>query len=269
MLDPIGDRFKLYENSSNPTLLRRVPLVVRLDGRSFTRVCRRLREPYEPLFLEAMVDAALGMVGEIDGAVYIYQQSDEISFILKNDQSLESQPWFANRIQKIASITASLATLYFYKAISKFNLDLVGDTCFDSRVFPLPNLAEAVNYLVWRQKDCQRNAVSKAAKFFLTQKYGKKSTLKLLHKKSMLERLILLEEECGIIFEEEFPLSYRNGVAIYKTPISMILDDGTSQIRKNWRINWELGDYTENRESTFNILLNGQDIIRAENIIAP
>jgi len=134
MYDTLGDRQKDYEKAFDYSLIRRTPIIVRVDGRSFHKVCRKLAKPYEPLMLEAMVNTMFYVVSEMAGAVFAYQQSDEITFVLRNDQSLDSEPWYDNRVQKIVSIVSSLATLGFNKTINNIDkkLDLTGDAIFDA-----------------------------------------------------------------------------------------------------------------------------------------
>lgn len=267
MYDSLGSRQKDYEAAYDSTIIRRAPVVVRVDGRSFTRVCRKLQKPYEPLLLEAMAQTMFYVVCEMAGATFAYQQSDEITFVLRNDQSLDSEPWYGNRVQKIASVTAGLATLAFNKAIQNLDkkIDLVGDALFDARVFALPTLSEAVNNLIWRQQDCTRNAISGTAQALLGKKFGKKSALKMLHGQSVKGKLELLRTECGIEFDEEFPSSYRLGVGAYKVPIIVPTKDGDST-RKKWTIDWDLPNFVSDRDFVYNVIFSGSDVYREKSL---
>lgn len=51
----------------------------------------------------------------IQGCVLGYQQSDEISLVLVDYKSLNSSAFFDYEVQKICSITASMATMVFNK----------------------------------------------------------------------------------------------------------------------------------------------------------
>lgn len=268
MYDTLGDRQKDYEKAFDYTLIRRTPIIVRVDGRSFHRVCRKLKKPYEPLLLEAMADTMFYVVSEMAGAVFAYQQSDEITFVLRNDQSLDSEPWYGNRIQKISSISSSLATLGFNKAVTKLDkkLDLVGDAVFDARVFAMPTIGEVVNNLIWRQQDCTRNAISGAAQAILGKKFGKKTGLKMLHGQSAKDKVELMKTECGIDFEQEFPASYRMGVGAYKVPIIIPSRDGGDSTRKKWTIDWELPNFVTERDFIHNLIFSGHDVFREDSI---
>lgn len=268
MFDSLGERMKSYEKVSDFELMKRVPIICRIDGRSFHRVCRKLKKPYEPLLLEAMADTMFYVVSEMAGAVFAYQQSDEITFVLRNDQSLDSEPWYGNRVQKISSIAASLATLGFNKAIVKLDrkLDLVGDAIFDARIFALPTIGEAVNNLIWRQQDCARNAISGAAQAVLGQKFGKKTALKMLHGCSGKDKLTLMRTECNIDFEQEFPAAYRLGVGAYKVPIIVATKDGNST-RKKWTIDLDLPNFVTEKDFVYNLIFSGHDVFREDAIV--
>ena len=268
MFDSLGDRQKAYEAAYDSEVIRRIPVMVRVDGRSFHRVCKKLQKPYEPLLLEAMAHTMFYVVSEMAGAVFAYQQSDEITFVLRNDQSLDSEPWYGNRIQKICSIAGSLATLGFAKSLSEMGtkLDLCGDALFDARVWGMPNVSEVVNNLVWRQQDCTRNAISGAAQAILGRKFGKKTGLKMLHGRSSKEKIELMLTECGIVFEEEFPSAFRMGVGAYKVPMIFHSKTGEDSTRKKWTIDWDLPNFITERDFIYNLIFSGHDVFRADSL---
>lgn len=270
MYDSLGARQKDYEAAFDYQLIRRTPIAVRVDGRGFSRVTRKLKKPYEPLLLEAMAETMFYVISEMAGAVFGYQQSDEITFILRNDQSLDSEPWYGNRVQKLISISASLATKGLEKALAKQDtkLDLCGDTLFDARVFALPTVGEAVNNLIWRQQDCSRNAISGAAQALLGKKLGKKTALKLLHGKSTKDKIEMLLEECGVDFDQEFPQAFRNGVGAYKVPIVIPSKTGVDSTRKKWVLDWELPNFVHDKDFIYNIIFTGHDVFRATSLAA-
>ena len=266
MFDSLGDRIKAYENVTNFELMRRCPIIIRVDGISFSRFTRKLKKPYEPLFLEAMAQTMLHVASEIGGCVFGYQQSDEITFVLKNDQSLDTEPWYANRIQKICSSTASMTSIKLQKNLSNLDLPLIGDGIFDCRVFAVPTIGEAVNCVLWRQSDAIRNAISSAAYAILCKNFGKKTALNMLHKVTTKDKLELMTNECGIDFHEEYPASYRYGVSVYKVPTLIMKKDGSNSTRKKWILDWDLPVFSKDRDFIYNIIHSGSDVIRA-NII--
>lgn len=181
--ETLGDRMKgAYENKYRLYLPERIPVIIRLDGKAFHTFCRGLKKPFDDLFISVMQDTMLGLCKNISGCKLGYVQSDEISLLLVQTKE-ESQPWFDNNLQKIVSVSASMATLYFNKNFENRSMNLLDElldskedyteeesnylnklndkfltAMFDSRVFVLPK-EEVNNYFYWRQLDCTRNSI--------------------------------------------------------------------------------------------------------------
>lgn len=259
----LGTRQKTYENSYDSRIISRVPVIIRVDGRAFHSVTKKLERPFCPKLLDIMADTLLESIKQIDGAVFGYQQSDELTFILKNDKSLDTEPWFSNRIQKIASVTASIVTYEFNKKFHSLQdkPNLIGRPIFDARVFAVPNLIEAINNLIWRQQDCMKNSVTAAARYELSKELGRKTADKLLHKKNSTERETLLREKCEITFKDHYPSEYRLGLGVYRVPF---LIDDTDVLRHKWIIDKNLPVFSENKDFVRSILESGKDIFRAD-----
>ena len=179
----LGDRMKgAYENRYRLYLPERLPVIIRLDGRAFHTFCRGLKKPFDQIFIRTMQKTTLKLCENISGCKLGYVQSDEISLLLMQSK-LESQPWFDNNLQKIVSVSASMATLYFNQAweeeCSNYLEKMFDDNCtwdeedekyvetlnaksntatFDSRVFVLPE-DEVCNYYIWRQQDASKNSI--------------------------------------------------------------------------------------------------------------
>lgn len=81
--DAMGDRMKAYERrETERRAMRGVPLVVRVDGRSFSRFTRGLARPYDQDMADLMVEVARYLVEQTQAKVAL-TQSDEISLILE------------------------------------------------------------------------------------------------------------------------------------------------------------------------------------------
>lgn len=154
--DNLGTRMKVYEAAAQNSLMRRTPVVVRLDGKAFHTFTKGAQKPFDNGIGDAMVMTALNLCKEIQGAVLGYTQSDEISIVLQDWKTLTTDPWYANNIQKIVSVSASIATASFNRLYKK---PTGVSALFDSRAFNLP-FEEVTNYLIWRQADATRNSVS-------------------------------------------------------------------------------------------------------------
>ncbi len=261
----LGDRHKGYELACDYSLMRRVPLIIRVDGRGFSKATRRLTRPYCPRMIELMSTTMLVAAKQIDGAIFAYQQSDEITFVLRNDQTFDTVPWFGNRVQKIASIAAALVTYIFNEELWTMDEppELIGQTLFDARVFPVPNESEAINNLVFRQQDCLRNALTAAAYAALGKKFGKKTAYRMLHGKGHEDRSRLLLDECGIDFERDYPVAFKHGVAAYRTPQLVDTEQG-KVTRHKWIVDLDFPKITENREFVAGIIDTGSDVLRPE-----
>lgn len=257
----LAKRHKTYEHTYDYRIINRLPVIIRVDGRSFSKITRRLQRPYCPKLMNTMVKTMLHLTKQVDGAVFGYQQSDEITLVVKNDQTYDTEPFFGNRIQKLCSIIASIATLEFNRSLNGINL--AGDAVFDCRVFAVPSEIEAVNNLIWRQEDCYRNAVTNALAAELINKYGKKTAASMLFNKNRSERLLLLKTECDINFDEKYDSSFRLGVGCYKTPKIIVTEHGQTT-RNKWHIDYNLPKFIDNHEFISQIINSGRDVFRAE-----
>lgn len=171
MTGSLGDRMKRYESVTKTSLMPRTPAIIRVDGKAFHTWTKGLDRPFDTKFYITMARTAKLLVDNIQGAEFAYGQSDEISIFLKDYKTIDTDAWFGGSVQKIASVSASMATAYFNK--TAMGLDMLGEdrgfALFDSRVFMLPT-NEVTNYYIWRQKDFMRNSVQMAARHYMGHK---------------------------------------------------------------------------------------------------
>lgn len=193
--DELGTRMKeFYEQRAESMLSRRTPVIIRIDGRAFHTLTKKFKRPFDTIFSVAMQLTAESLCTEISGAQGAYVQSDEISILVQDYATLHTDAWFDYRVQKMASVAAGLATMYFNKHFSelvrmqgKLNEDssiykdkysnvLTGS--FDARCFNVPK-EEVVNYFIWRQQDCTRNSILSVAQSQFSHKemQGKKCNM--------------------------------------------------------------------------------------------
>ena len=112
--DDLGMRMKNnYETITKYRLTRRTPVIIRIDGKSFHSYTRGFQKPFDPILMKSMQRTMQSLCENIQGCVLGYTQSDEISLLLVDYKDLNSQAWFDNEVQKICSISASLATKTF------------------------------------------------------------------------------------------------------------------------------------------------------------
>jgi tRNA(His) 5'-end guanylyltransferase len=176
----LGDRIKkFYEDRSKTFLNRGMITIIRLDGKSFSKLTSKLNKPFDDTFANFMDATAIYLCENIQGAKFAYVQSDEITIVLTDFDKLNTNAWFDYNVQKMVSVSASLATAKFNQL--RLFLDPQSELAqFDSRVFQVPNINEMVNTIIWRQQDCTRNSISMAASSLYTHKElnGKSSSNK-------------------------------------------------------------------------------------------
>jgi tRNA(His) guanylyltransferase len=178
-----------YESRSRTFLTRRIPVIMRLDGKAFHTYTRGLDKPFDEGLIEDMQETTKYLCKNIQGAKCAYVQSDEISILITDYDKLGTDAWFDYNVQKMTSISASLATGIFnqirtIRALKEFSEDggwgALIDACdfidssvtlanFDSRVFNIPK-EEVPNYFLARQKDAVKNSISMLAQSLYSHK---------------------------------------------------------------------------------------------------
>lgn len=193
---PLQERMKGYEDATKVQFPSDSIIVARIDGRGFSKFTKGFTKPFDKDFTEAMIETTKFLVQETCATIG-YTQSDEISLVWHTDNP-EGQVFFNGKLQKIASICASMATVKFVK----FYPDYFPQ--FDCRVFTVPCKCEAVNYIFYRQRDAIRNAISMAASSAFSHKQ--------LMGKSTNEKIDMLTEN-GIDFFE-YPTANKIGTFV-------------------------------------------------------
>lgn len=227
MNDSMGDRMKGYENVWRHHLPEHMPTIIRIDGRAFHNLTRGLSKPSH-VFEDIMNNVAIDLCKEISTTKIAYVQSDEISLLLHPYETFETQSWFKNNIQKIASISASIATRSFFMAVLglKFSSSKkptedetkiaarVSSLSFDSRVFVVPE-CEVVNYFLWRQNDATRNSIAMHAQ--------ERFSAKQLHKKNKNQQIEMMESK-GFHWNK-LPTNIKRGRCVVKKDSGWVIDN--------------------------------------------
>lgn len=188
--DALGTRMKtFYEQVPKFKMYRRTPVAIRIDGKAFHTFTRGFQKPFDEVLGNAMVRTMEYLCQNIQGCVFGYTQSDEITLILVDYQKLTSCAWFDYEIQKVCSIASSMATMafnkFFTEEVYKWEFDNVlfpGEfgsdvpsledemiaevykraaekgAMFDARCFNIPK-EEVTNLVYWRQLDATRNSI--------------------------------------------------------------------------------------------------------------
>ena len=265
----IGDRMKNnYENITRYYLTRRMPVIIRVDGRSFHTFTKGFKKPFDDILVKTMQDTMKYLCENIQGCVLGYTQSDEISLVLTDYAELTTDAWFGNNLQKMCSVSASMATLAFNKAfndnIVKYidnNLDAdCGVTkdlteytkilinarnkgaMFDSRVFTIPK-EEVCNALIWRRQDATRNSIQSVGQANFSQKE--------LHGKSCNDIQDMLMLQKGINWND-YSITLKRGSCCIKIDDGITKYDEVGNIcdyipSSKWVIDNEIPIFTQDR----------------------
>ena len=235
----IGDRMKsYYEDASRIYLTRRTPVIIRVDGKVFHSLTKRygIEKPFDERFIACMSMTALHMCSNIQGVKLAYVQSDEISLLLTDYDGLETDAWFGYNLQKIVSVSASIATAIFngelYNRILTHELAPQVYAHFDARAFNIPK-EEVNNYFHWRQIDAIRNSILSLAQSHFSHAA--------IHKKSTKELREMLKEK-GADWEG-LVLWLQRGQCVIKKPYKV-----GSETRTGWDSDRNIPLFVENRE---------------------
>ena len=182
----LGDRMKDYENSFRFHLPKRMPVIIRIDGCHFHTFTRGMCKPYDERLNDTFVETCEELVSSIAGCKLAYHQSDEISLLLVNYTTLNTQAWFNNNLQKLVSVTASMTSSIFNRIMARDGW--AGDyAVFDARAFVLPK-EEVNNYFLWRQQDATKNSILNHAQSLFGQKQIEGINTKKLQEMMLLEK---------------------------------------------------------------------------------
>lgn len=224
--DSLGDRMKSqYEDRYRFLLPRRTYTIIRCDGKAFHTFTRGYQKPYDYAIADAMNDAAFALCQGAQGSAFAYVQSDEISVLLTDFATIQTDAWFDGNVQKIASVSAAIATAAFNRALfGGLDWDRSG-ALFDARVFTIPDPVEVENYFIWRQQDATRNSISGLAQAHFSPKQ--------LHGVNNAQMQELLFREKGINWND-CPTDEKRGRAVVYDEMA-------------WRIDREIPVFTQER----------------------
>ncbi len=232
--DALGTRMKGYEDAYRFYLTGRMPLIIRVDGKAFHTFTRKLEKPFDNDFIDAMLFTATRLCEEIQGVKLAYWQSDEISLLVTDYDTLTTQAPFNKNLQKLVSISASCATLAFNsriqdiddtRALKELPTKFYGGVAmFDSRAFILPK-EEVCNYFLWRMQDAVRNSINSVGQSQFSPKQ--------LHCKNTDQVQDMLFKEKGINWND-IPTLRKRGACVVKV-------DGV------WTIDREIPIFSQDR----------------------
>jgi len=244
----IGNRMKNYEKSFSFKYPIRMPLILRFDGVAFHSMVKKWQceKPFDARLVNAMQQTALALCQSIAGAKVAYVQSDEITLLIRDDMTNQTQPVFDKKINKMMSVFSSRASNAFNSAFFKGVDDVPFNHLaeFDCRGYVTPE-NEIINSFIWRQQDSTRNSVQMVARAYFS--HSK------LNKKSCNELQEMLWSEKNLNFND-MPTHLRRGTCIIKAdkevPTKKYKDGKLSETnevttRSVWTIDTEIPIFTQ------------------------
>ena len=261
MDNSLSDRVLSYVDNSDYLLLKKVPVVIVLNGRSFSKATSLLEKPYAPEFIELMTAAMIKLCQEADGAVFAYTFNDHIVLALRNDQNSTTEAWYGNRLQAIVSAVASIASVEFNRLANERNVKLLGDPIFIAKAFVVPTISELTNVVIHMQQNCFHTALSHAAFYELWKEMGTNKATDMLEGKSSKEKAAILYDTCHIEFNS-YPTPFKRGVAAYRVPK---FNPKTKEIKHKLTINDELPIFSQEKDWLLSLLKTGSDTLAMDN----
>ena len=246
----LAKRMKNYEERNRYYLQNRIPVAIRVDMRAGHTFTKGFDRPFDKVFMKSMQETAKYMCENIQGAKISYVQSDEITIILTDYDTLTTSAWFDYRIDKLCSIAASMATMAFNRFFkdnaiawiedyyeswntSKRDDELCPvylnaaekDAMFDARCFNIPK-EEVCNLIYWRQLDATRNSIQMVGQANFSHKELQNLSCNQIQDKLLTEKNINWND---------FPISCKRGAACIKKKIIINLVE-----RSEWIIDKEM-----------------------------
>ena len=271
--DELGTRMKeYYEQIPKTKLMRRTPVIIRIDGKAFHTFTRGFEKPFDEILIQSMQETTKYLCENIQGCVLGYTQSDEISLILIDYQTFHTAAWFDYEVQKMVSIAASMATMAFNRFFTKkvndycqkepsnqednkkrtaYHKALMQGALFDARAFNIPK-EEVTNCIYWRQLDASRNSIQMVGQAMFSHNE--------LQGKSCNAIQDMLVEKKGINWND-FPVYKKRGTCVIKEEYYIYMDeDGMPEeiapeeadhfkeelsVRTRWRIDKDIPVFKE------------------------
>ena len=277
MRDDLGERMKkFYEKPAQTKLIRRMPVAIRIDGKAFHTFTRGFQKPFDNVLMKTMQETTKYLCENIQGCVFGFTQSDEITLILVDYKKLNSSAWFDYEVQKMCSIAASMATMSFNKYFTKNVEDFIQDCAtdyetqglcgegtvefelckiyqkaldkgamFDARCFNIPK-EEVTNLIYWRQLDATRNSIQMVGQAIFSHQELQNKTCNMIQD--------MLHEQKGINWND-YSTVCKRGTSCFYTEVEY--EDGVR--RAEWFIDEDMpilkGD---DRNYVDNLILVGE-----------
>lgn len=153
---------KQYEDAASVILPIGMPIILRLEGKSFRNDTEFDPASRDEAMSDLMIESIEETLSHIHNAWFAYTFEDEVSFLIYNCKNPEPQVWFSNKLQSIVSYGASMMSGRWTEKTERILLTRRKGG-FTGNAFVIPE-HDVVNYFIWRQMECERNSILNFAK---------------------------------------------------------------------------------------------------------
>ncbi|KAH8717557.1 tRNA(His) guanylyltransferase [Beauveria bassiana] len=264
-----NSKFEYVRDFEQPDyLLRNTWVVVRVDGRAFTKMCARygFEKPNDRRALDVMNSAARAVVADLPEIIIAYGVSDEYSFVLHKSCNL-----FERRASKLVSTIVSTFTANYVHCWPNFFPDTPLSfplPTFDGRAVCYPTVQNLRDYMSWRQADCHINNLYNTAFWSLVQLGGldNKEAEKTLAGTLAADKNEILFSRFKINYNNE-PDIFRKGSVVFRDyelvdPASHKTADTVDELAEPVQQSKTQNENDKKRRSKARIVVEHLDIIR-------
>jgi tRNA(His) guanylyltransferase len=256
----LAERMKAYEKCYEVKIPERSYIILRLDGKNFSKFTKMFDKPFDKVLSDVMDMATKELCEELIPK-FAYTQSDEVSLMFTDLENINSDMIFEGKIQKLCSIAAAKFTASFNRIMLRMLMLYKGDkfddetilnkiktgkfdeinAVFDARVFVIPDFREVSNYFIFRQQDATRNTMAAGSVY----------SHKELHGKSGSEKQEMLFQK-GINWNE-YSAKFKRGSVIKKGQLIKAGING-NVMRSPWGIDNNTPIFTIEPEYLYNLI---------------
>ena len=205
----LEDKCKYFRGLTDYRIVPGGYTLLMLDGKNFSKMIKNtFKKPFDEDFIHMMNETAKYLVEHLQGAKIAYTQSDEISILVTDFDTPQTDLLFGGRLCKINSIAASMATAEFNRLFMKYQLEqtktsedyrfenVIDKICkmklvqFDCKCWMVPTENDMFAWFLHRNLDCIKNSKNQTSQTYIPHKQ--------LVGKTADEGIELLKNEKGI-----------------------------------------------------------------------
>ena len=275
----LAKRMKDYESVSKTRLMKRCPVICRIDGKAHHSFTKGFNKPFDEIYMKSMQETAKYLCANLQGVVMSYQQSDEITLVFVDYKELNTSSYFDYEVQKLCSIIASMATMVFNKMfeqnvngyidsvanlqdydieveknyVTALKKSLDKGAMFDARVFNIPK-EEVTNLIYWRQLDATRNSIQMVGQANFSHKELQNKSC------NMIQDMLLTQRD---INWNNLPTHQKRGSCCIKEEYYLEpmvgyedCDIDTRTVRTHWVVDTEIPIFRDNGREYIEKLIN-------------